>query len=122
LPARPEAAGRARHALDSLQGAFGDDALDALRLLVSEVVTNSIRHAGLGPDDEITLTVAPAQRAVRVEVLDRGRGFDPARVPAPTSHQLGGWGLYLVGKLADRWGVSNEGATRVWFEIDDPTR
>jgi hypothetical protein len=32
--------------------------------------------------------------------------------------KVGGWGLFLVEKLADRWGVARNSLTRVWFEID----
>jgi anti-sigma regulatory factor (Ser/Thr protein kinase) len=96
------------------------DTADALRLLVSEVVTNCVRHAGLSTKDDIVVTVRPVATAVRVEVVDKGRGFDPARVPAPQLRETGGWGLYLVAKLADRWGVEQDGTTRVWFEIDAP--
>jgi anti-sigma regulatory factor (Ser/Thr protein kinase) len=54
-----------------------------------------------------------------VEVTDRGKGFDPELVPPPRRSGIGGWGLYLVDRLADRWGVDGDRATRVWFEIDN---
>jgi len=50
-------------------------------------------------------------------VSDRGTGFQ-RRVRVPERGSGSGWGLYLVDQLADRWGVSREEATRVWFEID----
>ena len=119
LKARPEAAGRARHALDDLRGRIDAAALEALQLLVSEVVTNSIRHAGISSRSVIDLTVKPAGRAVRVEVCDRGRGFDAGHVPVD-ARDVGGWGLYLVQQLAERWGVDQDRVTRVWFEIENP--
>jgi hypothetical protein len=54
---------------------------------------------------------------VRVEVGDLGPGFDPG--PRDLDRESpSGWGLYLVDQLADRWGVTRAGGTRVWFEID----
>ena len=57
-------------------------------------------------------------RVVRVEVSDPGPGFDE-RVPRERSHDgEGGFGLFLVDKVAHRWGTKRNDSTRVWFEID----
>lgn len=122
LPVRPTAASRARHALDGLKKRLDAETLDTLRLLVSEVVTNSIRHAGLTRGDTIAVTVSDAGEVMRVEVADAGAGFRPDRHPTPTPTGVGGWGLYLVDRLASRWGVSLDGATLVWFEVAKPKR
>jgi anti-sigma regulatory factor (Ser/Thr protein kinase) len=117
LDRSPDSAARARHALAPLQGSLSDPQLHDLRLLVSELVTNSVRHAGLGDEDQIRLEIVVGADALRVEVLDRGRGFVP-REPSPDMERGGGWGLYLVEELADRWGVETQVGTRVWFELD----
>ena len=52
---------------------------------------------------------------MRVEVADRGPGFDPRLADDRAGS---GWGLYLVDQLADRLGVSRTDGTTVWFEID----
>jgi anti-sigma regulatory factor (Ser/Thr protein kinase) len=85
---------------------------------VSEVVTNAVRHAGLRAGDRIRLVGRLGDRAMRVEVHDPGRGFEP-RPPRPDPARASGWGLFLVAELADRWGVErgNPG-TSVWFEVD----
>jgi anti-sigma regulatory factor (Ser/Thr protein kinase) len=117
LRSGPEAAGESRHALDRLEGAIESEQLDTLRLLVTELVTNSVRHAHeMG--ERIELDVEIYSNAVHVEVLDRGPGFKPKETPEPHADRPGGWGLCLVDRLADRWGVAVEDRTRVWFEVD----
>jgi anti-sigma regulatory factor (Ser/Thr protein kinase) len=85
-------------------------------LLVSEVVSNAVRHSS-GPDDApIVLSAAVTEEAVRITVTDAGEGFTPAeRDPERVE---GGYGLYLVEKAASRWGVDATPPTSVWFELD----
>ena len=117
LPAVPESIPRAREILESLRGKLEESVLDDLRLIVSELVTNSIRHAGLRTSDPIDLEVSVNEATIRLELRDRGRGFAPP--PSPTNpFQESGWGLFLVSQLTDRWGVFTEdGTTTVWIEI-----
>lgn len=117
LPASPEAASAARHALDDLEDAVSDARLRDVRLLVSEVVTNAVRHANLAAGDAIELVVELNRRTLRVEVHDPGGGFVPS-APSPDPTRPSGWGLYLVAELADRWGVDSDETTLVWFEFD----
>jgi anti-sigma regulatory factor (Ser/Thr protein kinase) len=116
LEGHPDSVGRARHALGDLAGSLSERRLDDVRLLVSELVTNAIRHADTGPDATISLLVDVTDGRLRVEVQDGGRGFEPS-APDPDPARSGGWGLYLVEQLADRWGVDGAGGTRVWFEM-----
>ncbi|MFL5736281.1 MAG: ATP-binding protein [Actinomycetota bacterium] len=115
LRVAPGAVSEARAAVDRMSGDEG--LLNNLRLLVSEVVTNSVRHAGLDEGARIGLHIETSPERVRVEVTDAGPGFVP-RVPELRISQESGWGLYLVDELADRWGVDAGHRTRVWFEID----
>ena len=119
LPASPEAAREARVALGEVAAHVPSREFDDLRLLVTELVTNSLRHGGLGAGDAIDLVVQIEPETLRVEVHDPGPGFD---VPvAPQSADLGaGWGLYLLGRIADRWGIGGGPSTCVWFEMDLP--
>ena len=115
-----DAAAEARRALDDFDGELSERRMRDVRLLVSEIVTNAVRHAGLAHGDPIRLLIAADDGMLRVEVHDRGAGFRP-RLPEPEPDPEGGsgWGLFLVDELADRWGV--EGATpgtRIWFEVD----
>jgi|SRR5438874_7295627 len=122
LAMRPgaEAAGESRRALERLAGAIEDEQLETLRLLVTELVTNAVRHAGTSQWIELELDLYA--NAVRVEVTDRGPGFQPADTPQPHPDRPGGWGLCLVDRLADRWGVVIDGLTNVWFEVDRGSR
>jgi len=87
-------------------------------LLVSELVTNSVRHSGLRPQDWIDILVRRDARTLRVEVRDWGRGFSGS---AKTGRGAitSGFGLVLVEGIADRWGVDGGPPTIVWFELDD---
>jgi len=115
LPAIPESIAVARHVLDRLEGSLPAPMLEDLRLLVSETVTNSIRY---GPGDQaVELRVRVDRQVVRVEVEDAGSGFEPPTSPGLPERDAG-WGLMILDRLADRWGVSSGRTTMVWFEID----
>ncbi len=118
IPTGPEAAGSARAALEPLGEHLEAQVLDDLRLMVSELVTNSVRHAGLGPGARILVRVEFTPSCIRVEVIDPGPGFEHRPV-RPTPVQPSGWGLFLVGHIAARWGIEREDTTRVWFELDE---
>jgi PAS domain S-box-containing protein len=115
LPHAPDAARSARAALDDL--GLEAPLLDDVRLLVSELVTNSVLHGPGGPTARITVRVHAAPEVVRVEVFDPGPG-PPAGTPVlPAPDTAGGRGLYLVNRLADRWGPTEEPGG-VWLELD----
>jgi anti-sigma regulatory factor (Ser/Thr protein kinase) len=117
-----DAAAEARRALDEFEGELSDRRMRDVRLLVSEIVTNAVRHAGLPHGDPIRLVIAAENGVLRVEVHDRGAGFRPHLVkPEPDPEGGSGWGLFLVDELADRWGVEGSvPGTRIWFEVDRP--
>lgn len=118
LPPRPESAKAARQALDSLHLPLSlrDDA----RLLLSEMVANSVRHAGLGPDEKVRVRAEWSGIQLWVTVSDRapdpGSNVIGSIRPSPTSES--GWGLYLVDRLALRWGVDAQGGR--WFQLSLP--
>src|SRR5213593_304372 len=114
--AGPAAAAEARAAIEALVGQADPELLDDVRLLVSEVVTNAVRHSDSPRGATIGLTVEILGDAVRAEVTDAGRGFEPAPRARPRT-DVGGWGLHLVDRLADRWGVDRGRRALVWFEL-----
>ena len=116
LPLGPTAGARARRSLEAFRAYLDRQSFDALRLLVTELVNNSLKHSGRPQGDPIDLTVELADRRVRAEVVDRGADADMIP-PSPADHSESGWGLFLVDRLADDWGYSSEGPTRVWFEL-----
>jgi anti-sigma regulatory factor (Ser/Thr protein kinase) len=108
----------ARHSLDRFEGLLLPEKLEDVRLVVSELVTNSVRHAGLSPDEQISLAVAISGGSVRGRVCDPGPGFEKPTEPRPRTDLSGGWGLPIVERISDRWGVKRNGCACVWFEID----
>jgi anti-sigma regulatory factor (Ser/Thr protein kinase) len=106
----------ARHELESwLPPSLAESVRGSLRLLVSELVTNSVRHV-TGSAQPVELAVRIGARAIHVEVRDGGSGFVPGK-PEPRGAD-GGFGLFLVERMASRWGVDTQDGTRVWFELD----
>jgi anti-sigma regulatory factor (Ser/Thr protein kinase) len=93
--------------------------LDDFVLMVSEVVTNAVRHGSPEADGNIGLRLEGDQDALRVIVTDGGEDFasDPASVEDAKN---GHFGLLFVDRLADRWGLSLDGKTAVWLEVDNP--
>ena len=114
LPSTSAAPAAARGALDQIAHALTAERLRDVRLLVSELVTNSVRHA---EGAAVRLIVSVAGGVLRVEVHDPGRGFE-LKAPPEDPLRASGWGLVLVEELADRWGVDGTPRTRVWFEMD----
>src|SRR3954465_12358771 len=114
LPPEPGSVAAAREKLcAAVAPDLPEDEVETLRLLVSELVTNPVRHGGDGHAVEVN---AHWNAEVRVEVSDHGDGFTPhPRLGA--LDEPGGFGLYLVGRLADRWGVENNHGTTVWFVL-----
>jgi anti-sigma regulatory factor (Ser/Thr protein kinase) len=119
LTGGPYAVTAARLALSELDELVDESLAFDIRLLVSELVTNSVRHAQIGPDDSIDLKVTVGDERVRVEVADGGPGFEPPPDLDPTAEEArdNGWGLFFVTQLADTWGVAG-GEGYVWFEIE----
>jgi anti-sigma regulatory factor (Ser/Thr protein kinase) len=114
----PEAASQARSVVkDELGPAVPGRVLDDATLLVSELVTNAVRHAPKAGAPGVELRLKVEQERVRVVVSDPGGGFD-AMPRLPTASESSGWGLYLVDRIADRWGVIAKDRSEVWFEID----
>jgi anti-sigma regulatory factor (Ser/Thr protein kinase) len=114
LPARPESARAARHRVRGLLDSWADeDARHAVLLLVSEVVTNAVRHA----PGTLQVTATLGRHRLRAMVLDHSSQL-PAMRPDDES---GGRGLRLLEALASRWGVQQHPANgkTVWFEVTD---
>lgn len=118
IPATPSVVSQVRESFSEL--GLDSALLEDARLLVTELVTNSIKHAGLGPEDSIQVRASWSGTRLRVEVHDHLEG-PAARVhgsirPPPGAES--GWGLYLVDRLASRWGTARG---RYWFELEEDT-
>ena len=119
VDAAPTAAREARRAV-ARRGLVSSGREPTLLLLVSELVSNSVRHAGLADDERIRLRAWCDAACAYVEVCDGGRsGPVPAKRPNSDAFEPGGLGLVLVDEMADRWGVAyTDDETCVWFELD----
>jgi anti-sigma regulatory factor (Ser/Thr protein kinase) len=118
LPHSPAAATLARTLAEEELGPFlSADRAEDLRLMVSELVTNAVKHAPPEPDGTIALQLERNGTVVRVVVRDGGTHVDPdlAGFDSPSD---GHYGLFFVDTHADRWGFSIDGDKGFWFEMD----
>jgi serine/threonine-protein kinase RsbW len=115
LVSRPASARQARDWLTALVGPWGTEAArDNATLLLSEVVTNAVRHA---PGRTILVAVTLTRSRLLAQIHDDS-SIPPRQRPAG---ETGGLGLRLLDELSRRWGVDQhpEDGKTVWFEIDD---
>ena len=113
------AAGAARRALEALEEHVDAETAYQMQLVVTELITNSVRHSGVGPAGSVGLDVRVASDRVFVEISDPGAGFEPeVREATPDDlDRMEGWGLLLVDRLTDSWEVVCDDLTRVQFEM-----
>ncbi len=118
--ATPRAVRASRRALDSLADWIPPTRLSDLHLIVSELVTNSVRHAEVAETSAVAIDVRIAPDGLRGVVTDTGIGFDPAAVPPPEVGRSGGWGLHIVERLTRMWGIERPDGrgVKVTFELD----
>lgn len=116
LPGGPAAAATARRALEHLRGDFDEPTMETMRLLVTELVANSVRHARAR---FVSVKAVVTGSSVWLEVSDEGAGFEvESAMRRSAENEESGWGLLLVERMANRWGVRRDGdATHVWFEL-----
>ena len=91
-----------------------EQTLEDVRLIVSELVTNAVKH---GPDGRVKLRPRREGKTIHGVVEDEGTSAFALRRGARLGPD-GGLGLRLVDSLSDRWGVEG-GTARVWFELKD---
>ena len=103
LPRTPQAPFLARRALEDLDGSLDPKVLPEVRLLVSELVSNSVKYGGEGP---VRLEVRASDKGVRAEIIDQGVGFTP-KARDDDLDRVGGWGLHLTEHLTSRWGTTS---------------
>lgn len=103
-----DAPGVSRSQLRSMKSKL-EPRFDDVVLLVSELVSNSVRH---GSSNGIDIKVTARHGRIRVEVTDEGPGFSAA------DPRGDGLGLAIVEKLADRWGMKDGRQNfTVWAEL-----
>jgi serine/threonine-protein kinase RsbW len=118
LPSGSGAPGAARMVVaHCLTGLVSQQILRDAQLLVSEVVTNSLRHAKLSDGDTVLVRVYLAADSVRLEIVNRGTAGVVSARPPDRPPRGGGFGLDLVDRLTASWGVRRDGGTNVWLEM-----
>lgn len=120
LPVAIEAARLARRAVEDVPELepHGDLQFVAA-LLTTELVTNAVRHARLGPDEVLALLVEVDGELVHVEVSDPGAGFFALGHTRSVPGRRVEHGLHLVDVLADRWGFRRDHpGCCIWFDLD----
>jgi anti-sigma regulatory factor (Ser/Thr protein kinase) len=113
-PAAPSRARRFARDVLTRHGA-DEEALERADLLVSELVTNAVVHAGT----PVSLSVAVVDGTAHVEVQDGGAGEVTPRNPGDGPGRPGGYGLWLVESLSDSWGVerSHPIGKKIWLRL-----
>jgi PAS domain S-box-containing protein len=116
LPGGHDAPAAARQALrTALAGRVGERLAGDALIVVSELVTNAVRHGGAREAREtVRVDAAMLDGLLRIEVTDPGPGFEPGG-HGPRAD--GGYGLHLLDRLAARWGVAGTEPVTVWVEI-----
>jgi serine/threonine-protein kinase RsbW len=119
LPLDVRAPGAARLVVTAcLRDRVAASVIGDAQLVVSELVSNSVRHSRTGAAGVVIVRVAVTDTIVRLEVADAGRGGVIAPRPADLKGG-GGLGLNVVEALSERWGVERiaAGGTRVWAQL-----
>ena len=91
---------------------------DYLLIILTEYVTNAVRHSGAHDGDPIAIELEENADHVLVEVTDPGHGFTRPDRLVPDLTKTGGLGLVLVDRLARAWGTRRTPkGSLVWFEL-----
>jgi anti-sigma regulatory factor (Ser/Thr protein kinase) len=116
LAPQPEAPAEARAVLRRFASSADPDQLQIAELLLTELVTNSMRHGHLKEKEKITIELHQDDDTLKVCVRNPNGsgGLGAEELGEPRSR---GYGLALVDKLAERWGQAGNDFTEVWFEL-----
>jgi anti-sigma regulatory factor (Ser/Thr protein kinase) len=117
FPAWPESVPDARRYVGEVLERLPVAPCETAALLVSELATNAVRHAG-ATDFVVEVQTFPDEGRVWVGVTDTEPGLPVLRPPSVTAEH--GRGMRLVASLADRWGARRRRRSpekTVWFEL-----
>lgn len=97
-----------------------DEIRDDVALVVSELVTNAVKHSGAAHGDVITMSVSVDAERVRIHVHDPARTGLTPRLREHHSQQIGRLGLQLVDQIARRWDSESLDGRTVWADLGFP--
>jgi anti-sigma regulatory factor (Ser/Thr protein kinase) len=109
----------ARHAFADQLAAAGvvEEVRDDAVLVLSELVSNAVKHAAPLPSGEITVRWAVQSDVLHMEITDGGASTRP-HVGVAALSSLGGRGLDIVRSVSRQWGVTEgQGSVTVWAEV-----
>lgn len=122
LGADQQAASTARRFIRERLGWLEPQVREDFELLVTELVTNSLRHSQMSESDLIDVAISIDDELIRAEICDPGGGFEAEPV-MPSRSAESGRGLWIVQSLAKNWGIVSTPPTCVWFEMKrEPSR
>ncbi|MGH8946047.1 MAG: ATP-binding protein [Acidimicrobiia bacterium] len=113
LPSEAASPAAVRRAVGDFAHLLTSQELNDLLLVFSELVSNSIRHSGMSPNDLIRIHLEITDDLIRGAVADGGPGLIHQGPPYGR-----GYGLQILDRLATRWGTSDQSKAHVWFEIE----
>ena len=116
LPVGPTAPAEARRLVHDIP--LGDEARASVQLIISELVTNTVRHGDSTPGGELSVELRREGERVRGKVCGRGPAFTWV-AHDPELEEPGGLGLMIVDRMSDRWGITRNSTVCVWFECED---
>jgi serine/threonine-protein kinase RsbW len=116
IPARAEYIALARLALSGLAeiASLTEEQLADLKLALTEAVSNSVRHAYPDGSGFVSIAYEVSGRALAIEVVDDGAGFDPQRPPPLEGEELteGGLGIAIIRTIADEFEIQSQPGSR----------
>jgi anti-sigma regulatory factor (Ser/Thr protein kinase) len=116
LLCKSESAAAARGMLRQFSAPLGGADLAAASLVLTELVTNAIRHGCDGSDDEIDIRLSRSNSLLRMEVSQTGPLYDPDEVRKRRPGETRGWGVLLMDRMSSSWGIGASGS-HVWAEL-----
>lgn len=116
LPPKPACVGIARSVIRSLASVVDAEPLGRAELVISEIVTNSIRHGSRDGSEDVEVDITADGSQLVVVVTDRGPKFEPP-IATPGTAQIGGFGLFIARKLADLTITRADAGNAVRFAI-----
>jgi anti-sigma regulatory factor (Ser/Thr protein kinase) len=118
VPTTKDAPALARRAVDALEGHLNPEHLDNVRLIVSELVSNVVKHSGKAPEETFDVEVTVAPDLVTGSICDIGTWFPgPEPVAEPHGGSAEGFGLFTIDQLSSSWGIEEGTPNCVWFEL-----
>jgi anti-sigma regulatory factor (Ser/Thr protein kinase) len=117
LPATAAAAGLARRELAAMPGLGAELGYKAL-LMTSELIAVYVADIEPSPSATLRLSIRVTPDRVRIEVGGREPGVSPdTLLHSRETPSLGGYGLKIVERMADGWGIEGAHDTMIWFEL-----